>query len=74
MTFIFKNVKLLTKINREVNKMVEITNENLAIFVRKNRERNVDVERKMMINLMNALKDEEGEVKNGDNRREVVIA
>jgi len=54
--------------------MVEITNENLAIFVRKNRERNVDVERKMMINLMNALKDEEGEVKNGDNRREVVIA
>ncbi len=54
--------------------MVKITNENLAIFVRKNRERNIDVERKMMINLMNALKNEEGEVESGDNKREVVIA
>ena len=52
--------------------MVKITNENLAIFVRKNRERNIDVERKMMINLMNALKNEEGEIDVENNKREVV--
>ena len=54
--------------------MVKITNENLAIFVRRNRERNLDVERRMMINLMNALKDEEGEVNVDDNKKEVVEA
>jgi len=53
--------------------MVKITNENLAIFVRRNRERNIDVERKMMINLMNALKNEEGEVDVEGNKRKAVI-
>ena len=54
--------------------MVKITNENLAIFVRKNRERNLDVERKMMINLMNELKNEKGELETENNKREIVKA
>jgi len=42
---------------REVNKMkVRFTDENLGVFVQKNRERNFDTERKMMIELLNALK------------------
>jgi len=42
---------------REVNKMkVRFTDENLGVFIQKNRERNFDTERKMMIELLNALK------------------
>ncbi len=35
---------------------VKFTDENLGVFVQKNRERNFDTERKMMIELLNALK------------------
>jgi len=35
---------------------VRFTDENLGVFVQKNRERNFDTERKMMIELLNALK------------------
>ncbi len=43
--------------------MIKYTDETLAIFVRRNRERNLDVERRMMINLLNALKGENRELK-----------
>ncbi len=46
-----------SQLNREVKKMrVKFTDENLGVFIQKNRERNFDTERKMMIELLNALK------------------
>ena len=49
--------------------MVTYTGENIGVFIRKNRERNLDVERRMMVNLLNALKEQDFD-KEGTDRRE----
>ena len=51
--------------------MVTYTGENIGVFIRKNRERNLDIERRMMVDLLNTLREQDFEEKGKDKRQEL---